>query len=61
MQEHSEDFKIGHITIPELPGGLNRNFKTFYEFVGNPKKEVYIRMCIKMFIIIEILKTPAEF
>ena len=33
MQEHSEDFKIGHITIPELPGGLNRNFKTFYEFL----------------------------
>lgn len=42
MQEHTEDFKIGHITIPELPEGLNRNFKTFYEFVGNPKKEVYI-------------------
>jgi len=38
----SQDFEIGHNTIPELPDNLNRNFKTFYEIVGNPKKEVYI-------------------
>ena len=42
MQEHSENFKIGYKTIPELPERLNRNFKTFYEVVGNPKREVYI-------------------
>ena len=36
------DFKIGYNTIPELPENLNRNFKTFYEYVGNPNKEVYI-------------------
>ena len=42
MQEHSENFKIGYNTIPELPERLNRNFKTFYEYVGNPNKEVYI-------------------
>jgi hypothetical protein len=37
-----QDFKIGHNTIPELPDSLNRHFKTFYEVVGNPKREVYI-------------------
>ena len=42
MQEHSENFKIGYNIIPELPERLNRNFKTFYEYVGNPNKEVYI-------------------
>ena len=42
IQEHSENFKIGYNTLPELPERLNRNFKTFYEYVGNPNKEVYI-------------------
>ena len=38
----SKTFEIGHNTIPELPDTLNRNFKTFYEVLGNPKREVYI-------------------
>ena len=42
MGSNPQDFKIGHNTIPELPDKLNRNFKTFYEVVGNPKREVYI-------------------
>jgi len=38
----SQDFKIGHYNTPELPDGLNRNIKTFYETMGNPKREFYI-------------------
>ena len=38
----SQDFKIGHYNTPELPDGLNRNFKTFYEVLGNSKREFYI-------------------
>ena len=34
-----ENFKIGYNTLPELPERLNRNFKTFYEYVGNPNKK----------------------
>jgi len=36
------EFKIDYKSIPELPESLNRNFKLFYEIVGNPDKEVYI-------------------
>mgnify|MGYP001170290852 FL=1 len=42
LGSHFENFKIDHKSIPELPNGLNRNFKTFYEIVGNSHKEVYI-------------------
>lgn len=38
----SQNFKIGHYNTPELPDGLNRHFKTFYEVLGNPKREFYI-------------------
>lgn len=38
----SQNFEIGHNTNPELPDRLNRNFKTFYEVLGNPKREFYI-------------------
>ena len=36
------EFKMDYKSIPELPEALNRNFKLFYEIVGNPDKEVYI-------------------
>ena len=42
MSNHESDFKIGYKSIPDLPNDLNRNFKTLYEVIGDPKKEVYI-------------------
>jgi hypothetical protein len=42
MSNRASDFKIGYKSIPELPNNLNRNFKTLYEVIGDPKKEVYI-------------------
>ena len=42
MSNRANDFKIGYKSIPELPNNLNRNFKTLYEVIGDPKKEVYI-------------------
>ena len=42
MSDRASNFKIGYKSIPELPNKLNRNFKTLYEVIGDPKKEVYI-------------------
>jgi len=42
MNGKSENFKINYKYIPDVPDSLNRHFKTFYEVVGNPKREVYI-------------------
>ena len=42
MSNRASDFKIGYKSIPDLPKDLNRNFKTLYEVIGDPKKEVYI-------------------
>ena len=42
MNNRAINFKIGYKSIPELPNNLNRNFKTLYEVIGDPNKEVYI-------------------
>ena len=42
MSNRVNDFKIGYKSIPDLPNNLNRNFKTLYEVIGDPNKEVYI-------------------
>ena len=42
MSNRESDFKIGYKSIHDLPRDLNRNFKTLYEVIGDPKKEVYI-------------------
>ena len=42
MSNRASNFKIGYKSIPELPNNLNRNFKTLYEVIGDPNKEIYI-------------------
>ena len=42
MSNRASNFKIGYKSIPDLPNDLNRNFKTLYEVIGDPNKEVYI-------------------
>ena len=42
MKGETDDFKAGHITIPEIPEALNRHFKLLYEIVGDPEIEIYV-------------------
>jgi hypothetical protein len=43
QSDSSKDFKVGFTSIPELPDNLNRHFKIFYEVVGDPTIEIYIK------------------
>ena len=36
-------FSQDHTLIPDLPEGLNHNFRHLYEIVGNPKVEVHLQ------------------
>jgi hypothetical protein len=39
----TQDFKQNFKTVPELPEGLNRNFRDIYEIIGNPRIEVSVK------------------
>ena len=41
MFDKKNDFEIGHDNNIEVPEGLNRNIKTIYDILANPKKEIY--------------------
>lgn len=38
----TQEFQENHKRLPELPEGLNRNFKEMYEIIGNPAIEVHL-------------------
>ena len=40
MSGDTDDFQQGHKDLPELPAGLNRNFRYLYQIIGNPDVEV---------------------
>ena len=40
MSGSTDDFRQGHKDLPELPPGLNRNFRYLYQIIGNPDVEV---------------------
>ena len=40
MSGDTADFQQGHKELPELPPGLNRNFRYLYQIIGNPDVEV---------------------
>jgi hypothetical protein len=41
MFDKKSDFTVGHDNSIEVPEGLNRNVKTIYDILGDPKKEIY--------------------